>query len=300
MENFILIALLLVLGMLLRYLRVFTDSAAQVLNQYVIYLSLPALVLINIPQLQFGKEMSVFALVPWMMVIVSAGLVIFIAKISNWDRPTTGALLLLVPLGNTSFVGIPIIKAFFGEDAVSYALMYDLLGSFPSLAVYGSVILAIYGDNQATFSIKAVAKKILAFPPFISLVIGILLQFAELPRIYFDSLTPLANTLVPVVMLAVGIQLRLKPQLEKIQPFIYGLSIKMIMAPALLLFVFKILGTEGRLYDVMIFESAMPPMVSAGALAIMANLSPRLTAAMVAYGIILSFVTMPLLFWLIN
>jgi hypothetical protein len=40
-------------------------------------------------------------------------------------------------------------------------------------------------------------------------------------------------------------------------------------------------------------------MVSAGALAILAGLSPALTAALVGLGIILSFVTLPILFYLL-
>lgn len=300
MENFIIIAVMLLFGMFLRHIKVFAESAAQVLNQYVIYVSLPALVLIKIPLLKFSSDLLIFALIPWLMVLLSVGMVLLLTRIYNWDRGTTGALLLLVPLGNTSFLGIPIIKAFFGEGAVPYALMYDLLGSFPALAVYGSVILVLYSQTGVSFSMSAVTRKIFLFPPFISLVVGLSLQKFTLPQIYFDSLTPLANTLVPVVMLAVGLQLRLRPQLEKIQPFVFGMAIKMIVAPLFLIFLFSVLGYQGELYRVIIFESAMPSMVSAGALAIMANLSPRLTAAMVAYGIIFSFITMPLLFWLIR
>jgi len=39
----------------------------------------------------------------------------------------------------------------------------------------------------------------------------------------------------------------------------------------------------------------MPPMISAGAMAIMAGLSPKLTAALVGLGIFLSFITLPFL-----
>ncbi len=48
--------------------------------------------------------------------------------------------------------------------------------------------------------------------------------------------------------------------------------------------------------QVSIFEAGMPPMVSAGVLAILANLSPALTAALVGIGIVLSFATLPILY----
>jgi predicted permease len=62
------------------------------------------------------------------------------------------------------------------------------------------------------------------------------------------------------------------------------------------LFLCKIAGLEGEAVQVSIFEAGMPPMVSAGALAILANLSPALTAALVGIGIILSFATLPMLY----
>jgi malate permease and related proteins len=44
-----------------------------------------------------------------------------------------------------------------------------------------------------------------------------------------------------------------------------------------------------------VLESAMPSMVTAGALAISHDLAPRLAAAMVGYGLLLSLLTLP--FW---
>ena len=43
-----------------------------------------------------------------------------------------------------------------------------------------------------------------------------------------------------------------------------------------------------------VLEAAMPPMVTAGALAIAQQLAPRLAAAMVGYSLLLSLLTLPL------
>jgi len=43
-----------------------------------------------------------------------------------------------------------------------------------------------------------------------------------------------------------------------------------------------------------VLEAAMPSMVTAGALAIAHGLAPRLAAAMVGYGLLLSLLTLPL------
>lgn len=109
-------------------------------------------------------------------------------------------------------------------------------------------------------------------------------------------LKALSGTLVPLVMVAVGFQLTLRLSKESTTPLCFGLAIKLIAAPVCALFLCKLAGLEGEAVNVSIFEAGMPPMVSAGALAILANLSPALTAALVGLGILLSFATLPLIF----
>ena len=275
---------------------VFPDETGNVLNLFVIYISLPALVLLKIPELVFSKNLLVPAFMPWVMLLFSCALILILSRLLKWARATTGCLLLLIPLGNTSFLGIPMVKAFFGDNAIPYALLYDQLGSFLALATYGSLILALYGTGDSKPTLVNVVKKIISFPPFIALVLAFILKTFSYPPIAVSLLKILASTLVPLVMIAVGFQLTLRLNRKVTSQLCIGLSIKLIAAPMAALFLCKIAGLEGEAVQVSIFEAGMPPMVSAGALAILANLSPALTAALVGIGIILSFATLPMLY----
>lgn len=296
MENFFVTIVCLLIGMAIRRLSDFHEQTGSVLNLFVIYISLPALVLLKIPDLVFSGNLLVPALMPWVMLFLSGFTVLLLSKILKWDRASTGCLLLLIPLGNTSFLGIPMVKAFFGDQAIPYAVLYDQLGSFLALAIYGSLILAFYGsaDRQPTLSI--IIKKITAFPPFIALIIAFLLKDIPYPSIFVSLLNMLSATLVPLVMISVGYNLTLRLKKEAISQLCIGLVIKLIAAPIAALLLCKMAGLSGEAVQVSIFESGMPPMVSAGALAILANLSPELTAALVGIGIVLSFVTLPFLY----
>jgi hypothetical protein len=291
---------MLIAGIIFRRFSVFPENSSQVLNQFVIYVSLPALILITIPKLQLSQSFAIVALTPWLALLLSVFLVLLLSHFFKWDKQTKGVLLLLVPLGNTSFLGIPMVKAFFGEDAVSYAVIYDQLGSFLALSIYGSIILVIFGKENHSISFQNILKKVITFPPFLCLLTAFALQNIEISPLYYSVLTPLANTLVPVVMLAVGLQMQLKPESGHLSPLISGLVLKMIVVPFLIYFIFWIAGFNGKMYQVIVFESAMPPMISAGALAILAGLSPKLSASLVAYGVIVSFVVLPLLYFLIG
>lgn len=299
MENFVVTITCLLIGMAVKRMPTFPAETGKVLNLFVIYISLPALVLLKIPDLTFSRDLLVPALMPWGMLLFSAALVLVLSRLLRWERATTGCLLLLIPLGNTSFLGIPMVRAFFGEQAIPYALLYDQLGSFLALATYGSLILALYGTGESRPSLESVVKKVLSFPPLLALVLAFILKAFPYPPLAVNLLTILSSTLVPLVMIAVGFQLTLQLDKKVVSQLSIGLSIKLIIAPIVALLVCKGVGLEGEAVQVAIFEAGMPPMVSAGALAILANLSPALTAALVGIGIVLSFATLPILYQLL-
>ena len=296
MENFVLTISFLLIGMGLRRLPQFPENTAQVLNLFVIYVSLPALVLLKVPGLTVSRELLVPAIMPWLMLLVSAAFILLLGKWQKWKKETIGALLLLVPLGNTSFLGIPMVRAFFGEEGIPYAVLYDQLGSFLGLATYGSVVLAIYGQADEKPNFQSVVRKIATFPPFICLLVAFVCRSFSFPVAFTSLLQTLAATLVPVVMIAVGYQLTLRLSADVLKPMAWGLTVKLCMAPLFALMLCRVAGLDSMAARVAVFEAGMPPMVSAGALAIMAGLSPKLTAALVGLGIFLSFATLPILF----
>jgi predicted permease len=56
MENFILIVAAIVIGNGLKKLRIFSEDAAPVLNTFVIFISLPAMILLQIPKLTVSMD----------------------------------------------------------------------------------------------------------------------------------------------------------------------------------------------------------------------------------------------------
>lgn len=300
MDNFIITLVFILIGYLLKRIPKFPEQTGSVLNLFVIYVSLPAVVLSKIPELQISAEILVPALMPWIMIIISAGAVLLLSRAFGWTRQITGCLLLLVPLGNTSFLGIPMVKAFLGDAAIPYAVIYDQLGSFLALATYGSLIIAVYGGKNSAPTVREIIKKTLTFPPFIALIAAFLLKAITIyPPVVNSILQMLSATLVPVVMIAVGFQLTLSISRHEAIPMGIGLLIKLAAAPLAALLLCRAVGSTGLPAQVAVFEAGMSPMISAGALAILAGLSPRLTAAMVGLGMIISFVTLPLLFMLL-
>ena len=298
MENFVLIALFVGLGALFRKIEAFPDQTAQVLNMFALYVALPAVILLKVPMLNFSREMIVPAIVPWVMLVLSATLVLIAGKRFSWSRETIGVLLLVVPIGNTSFMGVPMVNAFFGEAGIPYLIIYDQIGTMLIFAIYGSVILALYG-KEGTVKVADVVKRALLFPPTMALLVGLLLRNWLYPEALIKGLESLAGMLTPLVMTAIGFQLRIRLSPTVFKPLAYGLAIKLAIAPLATLAGSRLLGLTNLASDISIFEAGMPPMVTAGALAIAAGLVPELAAALVSLGMALAFISLPLLYLLI-
>lgn len=296
MDNIILIVVLLLIGIGLRYIPAFPKNTAQVLTSFVIYVSLPALILTRIPELSTSRDVYVPIIMPWIMLAFSAMIVLGLSRLFHWSREVTGVLMLLVPLGNTSFFGIPMIEAFFGLHMVPYALLYDQFGTFLALATYGSVIIALYSDQgKATW--RAILHKVVTFPPFIALVLALILS--QTTSILSDIgfiLHPLEATLVPLVIIAVGLKMEFRVEPRHVKPALSGLAVKVVVAPLIALGLIYLFNLHSPAAHVAVFEAGMPPQISAWALAMSAGLAPRLGAMMVGVGIIISFLTLPLLF----
>ena len=299
MENFVLILLAITIGYIINRLKIFPKEAPTILNQFVIYISLPAMILLQIPRLTFSLDTIIPIIIAWLVMTFSAILVLLLAKVFSFSKEITGSLLLVAILGNSSFMGIPIINAYMGESALPYVLVYDQLGTFIALAIYGTFIASFY-SNKSEISFKIITFKVLTFPPFISLVLALFLMGVEFNPIILKVLSSFANTIVPIALVAVGLQLQLKLPGHEIKPFSVALVIKLLIAPIIAIFICKLFGWNNQASIVSIMEAGMAPMITAGAIASMAGLAPRLSSAIVGYGIIISFLTTGILFKIIG
>jgi predicted permease len=288
---FYLIVVLLAAGIIAARFGFTTDEGIEALNGFVVYVCIPALVLALVPKLEVRRELLVLVVVPWILLVVAVGAVLAASRLFHLTRQTTGALLLCLPLGNTSFLGYPMVGALLGEPAVRLAVVYDQLGSFLILAIWGGFVAARYGAGQR-LSWSGALRRILLFPPLLALIVALLPW--HLPPSADPLLKRIGDALVPVAMFAVGLKLRLRMSSQDIAGAAIGLAFKMGVLPLLALLLARGLGATADVAAVATLESAMPPMITAGALAMSAELRPQLAATLVGYGILLAMVTLPL------
>jgi predicted permease len=286
-----LVIAMLALGKLFAHTRLLPDNTPDVINRLVIWLLLPALVLKAVQGLEFRVELLVLVITPWLLALLTVLAVLGLSRVFGWRREITGCLLLCVALGNTAFLGYPMVEATLGHDALAYAVVYDQLGSFILLSSFGLVVVALYG-GVARPTALAVIRKIVTFPSFAALIIGLLPW--ERPQLIEGLIATLAGLLVPLAMFAVGFQLKLVPSRAFAMPLVAGLGLKLALLPVAAWAIATLAGADAMVVAVTTLQSAMPSMITAGALATDARLAPELAAGLVGYGILISVVWLPL------
>lgn len=287
-----LVIVMLALGKAYAHTGWLPQNTPEVINRLVIWLLLPALVLKAVHGLQLQADLLVLVATPWLLAGLTVAATWLLSRALGWRREVTGCLLLCVALGNTAFLGYPLVEATLGHDALKYAVVYDQLGSFILLSSFGLVVVALYGGASKP-SVGAVVHKVLTFPSFAALILGLLPW--ERPPLVAHLIDVLASLLVPMAMFAVGFQLKLVPSRAVALPLAAGLALKLLVLPAAAFAIATLAGVDRQIVAVNTLQSAMPAMITAGALAIDAKLAPELAAGLVGYGILIAVVWLPLL-----
>ena len=298
-DAFALILAMLGLGMLFARLRALPETAPETLNKVVLYVCLPAAVLTYVPRLHLDASLLGLMATPWLLMLATWALVSLATRVFGFARDVHAVLLICVALANSSFIGYPMVRALLGDAALPYAVVYDQFGTFLLLSTFGLLVLARYsGDRPPTA--RQVLGRIARFPPLWALVFALLLMPAQPPAWIGTALKQLADAMLPLVMLAVGLSIQLRLRREELKPLAVGLLLQLLVLPALALPLSWLLGMQGLMLQANVLESAMPTMITAAALAISHRLAPRLAAALVGYGIVLSLVTLPAWMWVLG
>ena len=296
MDNILLIFLCLLVGLGMQRVPAFPKNGYLALNQFIIYVALPSLALFYIPKISISTSLLYPLGVAWIGFGLSFLFFYFIGKRLGWPKRLIGCLIITAGLGNTSFVGFPIIEALYGDEGLKTAIIVDQPGTFVVMATLGIITAGIFSKGKSNSS--EIIQKILLFPPFIAFVIAVLMNllkvdFAEYFQTVFQKL---GATVTPVALVSVGLQLRIDKRSQHWKFLRLGLFFKLIITPAIFLLVYKIiLGGKGIVVDVSVMESAMAPMITGAVLASSYGLKPKLSSMMVGIGIPLSFIT--LAFW---
>jgi len=207
MSTFLTLMLCLVAGVMLRRCGRVPADAHRVVNAIIVFISLPALTLHHFHGLPLLPAQLVPVLLPWALLALAALLLWGAGRALHLPLRGAGTLALVAGLGNLSFMALPMMGSLHARCSIGLSLPIDQLGSYVALSTAGVIMASLcLSDGEATPS--AVLRKVASFPPFLALVLALLLGRIAFPPALDAALSHIGDTLALLALLSVGLQLR--------------------------------------------------------------------------------------------
>lgn len=285
---------MLLLGAATRHLRA-PAGLADSLNWWSLNVALPSMVLELLPGLRWHAGLWFLVAAQWLGFAIAFAFFRWLGPRLGWTPGRTGAVTLMCGLSNTAFVGFPMIEALRGQPGLTLAVISDQLGCTPMMVMGGALTAAVYtGTSRPT--VGDIARRMALFPAFWAVWIGLAMGALQLvwPTSVVMALHRLSQTLVPVVLFAIGIRLRLSLPRSERTAIALSLLWRLLLTPAATWLLARLLGVSGLVLTIAVLEMAMAPMFAAAMICNQRQLDPDLANSVVSIGLLLSFLTVPL------
>ncbi|MBD1911023.1 MULTISPECIES: AEC family transporter [unclassified Leptolyngbya] len=223
--------------------------------------------------------------------------------VSQWSSPVQGSFFLAMMIGNTGYMGFPVVLNLVGEKYFAWALFYDLLGSFFGTYVLGVAIAAKYGTAHRLKKVELL-QKVLKNPALWGMGAGLLLRLlAEwklliLPHMVQDGLRGMAWTSVNLALVLIGMQISQLKSLNKIKQAVPCLGIKMILIPLVVGTGLMFFGINFDQRLALVLQMGMPPAFATVVFAENYGLDRELAVTNVVCGFFVLLLLLPLWIWL--
>lgn len=299
MINFVLIAVCIIAGMIFKSTKTIHPDAHKGINTWVLYLALPAVSFKYLPKVQWSLEMLFPILSTVLIAVGSWILVLFYSRIKNYSRRSRSTMELASGYSNTSFIGFPLIAAFYGEQYLSIAIICDQT-MFLMLSTMGIITALKGGSKSGKISSIFILKRLFTFPPFLGCISALILsQFFNLDfaEPLFDKL---AATVAPLALFSVGLQLKFNGWRKLIPQISTSMLYKLILAPLFVLVLALVFDIKEDIAKISIFEAAMPTVITSSIIAEQFRLNTKLINLIIGISILVGFVTTGIWFEIIE
>ncbi len=274
-------------------------DAHKGINTWIIYLGLPAVSFKYLPKVEWSQEMLFPVLSTVLIAFGSWAFMLMYSKLKNYSPRSGSSLELASGYSNTSFIGFPLIAAFYGEQYLSIAIICDQTMFF-MLSTMGIIAAVKGGSRSGKVSATFILKRLFTFPPFLGCISALILsQLIDLDFALplFDKL---AATVIPLALFSVGLQLKFNGWKKLIPQISTSLVYKLVLAPILILLMALIFGIKGDIAKISIFEAAMPTVVTASIIAEQFRLNTKLVNLIIGISILVGFFTSAIWFQVIE
>ena len=210
-------------------------------------------------------------------------------------RPERGTWQFLATLGNFGFMGFPVVSALLGAQALFYNSLFLIPGM---LFTYTVGVVMIRGGGRGELRLRSLLS-----PPLLASVLAavIVLLRVRFPAFLVTAASTLGAMTTPGAMLVVGASLgmmSLKDVLGDWKMYVYAL-VRLLTGPVIVWLVLRLFVSDPLILRVAVLLVAMPSAMNTTMMALQYGGNEKVASRGVFLSTIFSFITIPLLVWLL-
>jgi len=220
--------------------------------------------------------------------ILSALIAYRFARWLNRSPKMTVIYVLAAVFGNIGNFGLPIIQFALGESALTIGTFYFLILTVLSFAIGMTVIHWGKGSHFET------AWEVLKTPSIFVVFPALLCNWShiDLPPFLFRSLDLLASMMIPLMLLALGVQLASVGFPHLSLDIVLASGLRLLLAPLLAFLLAIPFGLAGQERGAGLLQASMPVAVVTSVIALEYDLLPNFVMALILFSTLASIVTL--------
>ena len=266
------------------------------LSSLVINFTCPALILASAMTGELPDRRLILPLlgISTLTYILLTGVAFLLPRFLTKKKDDEGIVGFALMFGNVGFMGYPVVASIFGQQAVFYAAVLNVVNTF---AVFTIGTILIVGDLSDG---RRFQKKVLYSTPMLSAYLAMLivaLGIDGIPGVISQPLTMIGNITVPAALLIIGSsmsQLSVRSMLGNMT--VYTTTVfRLLLIPIGLYYLCSALGFDSYVVNINTLVVAMPVATYGTILCLKYNRDTTLITETTLITTLLSMLTIPLL-----
>ena len=266
------------------------------LSSLVINFTCPALILASAMTGELPERRLILPLlgISTLTYILLTGVAFLLPRFLTKKKDDEGIVGFALMFGNVGFMGYPVVASIFGQQAVFYAAVLNVVNTF---AVFTIGTILVVGDLSDK---RHFQKKVLYSTPMLSAYLAMLivaLGIDGIPGVISQPLTMIGNITVPAALLIIGSsmsQLSARSMLGNMT--VYSTTVfRLLLIPIGLYYLCSALGFDSYVVNINTLVVAMPVATYGTILCLKYNRDTTLITETTLITTLLSMITIPLL-----
>ncbi|WP_017304325.1 AEC family transporter [Spirulina subsalsa] len=273
--------------------RTLPQSTCTNLGKFLFWVGVPLGNIIFLRWADLSNTLWISPLIALIAIVSGATLAAIWLKLQShdWTSPRQGSFVLTSMVGNTGYLGYPIVLTLAGEQHFALALFYDMFGTVVGAYGLGVILAAYFG--KATKQHWELFIETLRNPIWWAFAFGLFFRQVVLPVPVESTLKGIGWGVISLSLVLIGMRLSQLHSFRQWRSVSISLGIKMILIPLVFGLILAGLGIRGMTQLVLVLQMAMPPAFATLVLTETYALDWELTVSAIAIGSMGLLLTLP-------